>query len=207
MTTANSWQLKLVDTNDGSGDAMMEIPDDLLQILDCNVGDELSLEISKNRITGIKKFGIAVDRQTNKRLSYVEVYQMPQFDYLQRVIDGVSSHAVPDLAFDLGVSQLSICKTLGLSPSTISSKVRTGHHLSTTEGELILGIAKLIGQVQVILEEYGDPERFNLATWLSSWFQAPLPALQGEKPEKYLRTINGQQLLSTIIAKAINGYA
>ncbi len=207
MSTANAWQLKLIDANDGTGDAIMELPDDLLQILDCSVGDELSLEIINKRIIGIKKFGIAVDRQTNKRLSYVELYQMSQFDYLQRVIDGVSSQAIPDLVFDMGVSQTLICKMLGLSPSTISRKVSAGQRLSTTEGEIILGIGKLIGQIQVILEECGDPERFNPATWLSSWVLTPLPALQGEKPEKYLGSINGQQFLSTIIAKAINGYA
>jgi hypothetical protein len=206
MTTANAWHLKLIDTNDGTGDAIMELPDDLLQVLDCSVGDELSLAKNNQRITVIKKFGMAVDRQTNKRLRYIELYQMPQFDYLQHVIDGVSSQSIPDLVFDMGISQSSICKMLGLSPSTISRKVSAGQCLSTTEGELVLGIAKLIGQLQVMVEEYGDPEGFNPATWLISWVQAPLPAIRDEKPAKYLRSINGQQFLSTMMAKAIHAY-
>lgn len=202
MNTAHDWQLKVVDANDGTGDLIMEIPDDLLKILDCSEGDELSFAINHQGITGIKKFGVAVDRQTNKRLRYIDLYQMPQFDYLQHVIDGVSSQAIPDLVFDMGVSQSSICKMLGLSPSTISRKVRTGQCLSTTEGELVLGIAKIIGQLQAMVEDCGDPENFDPATWLISWVQAPLPAIQGEKPEKYLRSIHGQQFLSTMIGKA-----
>lgn len=113
MHTSTDWKLRVVDPHDGRGYRVVEIPDELLEILDCTDGDELAIEVVNQRIVGIKKLGMAVNQYTNKRLSYVDLYHMSPSDYLQQVIDGVSSQSIKDLAFDMGMTQSKLCRMLG----------------------------------------------------------------------------------------------
>jgi len=39
--------------------------------------------------------------------------------------------------------------------------------------------ARLIGQVQAMVEQSGNPEGFDAAHWLGAWLDEPLPALGG----------------------------
>lgn len=105
----------------------------------------------------------------------------------------------------MGVSQSTLCKMLGLSPSAISRKVKSGQHLSAMEGELVLGLGKLIGQLKALYNDSGEIQDFNTTTWLASWFQEPVPALGGIKPVKYLCSIAGQQYVGKLIRQAIHG--
>jgi len=204
MNTSTSWKLKLLDANDGSGDGIFELPDELLEILDCTEGDVLSMQLIKKDTINIKKLGMAVDNLTSKRLSYVDIDQMSSTDFFKHVIDGVSSKAIQDLAFDMEVSQSALCKMLGLSPSAISRKIKTGKHLSATEGELVLGLGKLIGQLKALYNDSGEIQDFKTTTWLASWFQEPVPAFSGVKPVKYLCSIAGQQYVGKLIRQAIH---
>ncbi len=42
------WQLRLEDAGDGSGDAILILPDDLLDHLNCHEGDVLNLSLSED---------------------------------------------------------------------------------------------------------------------------------------------------------------
>lgn len=53
MTSANTvstkWTASLIDTGDGSGDMMIELPDDLLAQLDLQIGDSVQVEVSDDK--------------------------------------------------------------------------------------------------------------------------------------------------------------
>lgn len=53
MTSANTvptrWTASLIDTGDGSGDMMMELPDDLLAQLDLQIGDSVQVDVSEDK--------------------------------------------------------------------------------------------------------------------------------------------------------------
>ena len=73
----------------------------------------------------------------------------------------------------------------------------------TSNGEVaerVLGLAKLIGQVQHMAQKSGASDGFNAWTWFSDWVVEPLPALGGTRPFELLDTIEGQSL----IAKCLN---
>jgi uncharacterized protein (DUF2384 family) len=74
-----------------------------------------------------------------------------------------------------------------------------------TEHERALGIARLTGQLQAIVEESGQPEGFDAAAWMSWWLREPLPALGGVRPLDLLDTTEGQTLVSTILAQIQSG--
>ena len=48
------WTIPLIDGGDGSGDAIISFPDELLEFLEWVQDDELSLDIIGNSITFIK---------------------------------------------------------------------------------------------------------------------------------------------------------
>ncbi|CAN5919172.1 hypothetical protein BH11PSE8_BH11PSE8_46960 [soil metagenome] len=76
---------------------------------------------------------------------------------------------------------------------------------SIDEGLRELGIARLVGQVQALVEESGNPEGFNAAEWIAGWLERPLPALGGRKPAEFMDTAEGQAMVANILERAQSG--
>ena len=64
---------------------------------------------------------------------------------------------------------------------------------------------QLLGQVQRIIDESGDPAGFDAKAWLTEWLDRPLPAFGGAKPRELMATVEGQQLVSQAIAQMQSG--
>ena len=98
-----------------------------------------------------------------------------------------------------------ICKALNISRASLARKAAQDKRLSAAEGERLLGLAKLAGQMQFMVIESGRAEGFDSAIWLSSWLMAPLPALCGGRPVDLIDTMEGQDLVSTFLAQMQSG--
>ncbi|RQR59352.1 DUF2384 domain-containing protein [Burkholderia sp. Bp9125] len=66
-------------------------------------------------------------------------------------------------------------------------------------------VAMLISQVQKMVEESGDPDGFDVRSWLVDWLHSPVPALGGKCPADYLHTPEGIDLISRLLASAQTG--
>jgi hypothetical protein len=64
---------------------------------------------------------------------------------------------------------------LKLSQATVNRKAARDEMLSLDEGERVIGMVKLIGQVEAMVQESGDPEGFDAAAWVARWLREPLP--------------------------------
>ena len=71
--------------------------------------------------------------------------------------------------------------------------------------EQAMGLRKIIGQVEQMVGESGDPEGFNAAEWVSRWLESPSSALGGQKPGELMDTTEGQELVSRLIARMQSG--
>jgi len=71
--------------------------------------------------------------------------------------------------------------------------------------ERVLGLLKLVGQVQVMVDESGDPNGFDAAKWVSGWLERPLPALGDRAPAAFMDTAEGQQVVANLLASARSG--
>lgn len=92
----------------------------------------------------------------------------------------------------MGMSKENLLSSLGLSRATISRKEKDATVLSKDESERVLGVETLIGMVQTMVEQSGDPTGFDAARWLSGWLSEPLPAaLGGATPASYMDTFEG----------------
>ena len=66
-------------------------------------------------------------------------------------------------------------------------------------------LARLVDQVQAMVERGGDSEGFDATKWLTTWLDQPLPALGGVRPVKYLDTSAGQAIVSHMLAMMESG--
>ena len=77
--------------------------------------------------------------------------------------------------------------------------------MGISEREKVLGLSKLIGQVQAMVAESGDPEGFDAAKWFAAWMVEPSPALGGRKPEDLLETADGREAVSRLLGQMQSG--
>lgn len=113
--------------------------------------------------------------------------------------------SIPQLGHRMGLSITKIAKFLNLPRSTLGRRIRERQLLSHGDSERVLGLLRLIGQVDVMVKESGDPTNFDAAKWLADWLEAPAPALGGHRPGEYMDTVEDQQLISQLLGQMRSG--
>ncbi len=141
------------------------------------------------------------------RLYFVfkRAYQADPMELVTLVKRGVTAESVQALAKLMSMSKERLADTLGLASATVNRKSRDQKPLSSDESSRVIGMARLVGQVQAIVEESGDPEGFDAASWVSQWLEQPLPALGGRRPAELMDTPEGQNLVSNLVARLQTG--
>ncbi len=118
---------------------------------------------------------------------------------------GIPASTVGNLSSRMGMSKEFLLASLGLSRATISRKEKDATVLSKDESERVLGVETLIGMVQSMVEQSGDPAGFDAARWVSDWLSKPLPALAGATPASYMDTFEGQKLVAELLSMSQSG--
>jgi uncharacterized protein (DUF2384 family) len=77
--------------------------------------------------------------------------------------------------------------------------------LSQDESERALGIARLIGLVEKIVGESGEPAGFDAARWTAAWLERPNNALAGKTPGDFMDTADGRALVAGLVAQMQSG--
>ena len=106
---------------------------------------------------------------------------------------------VRNLAVDLHVDIEFVIDTLGLSRRIIFRKIEERKNLDPGQAERVIGMQRLIGQVQAMIAESGDGEEFDAGRWLGEWIDQPLPALGGRRPAEYLGDSAGREWVSQLL--------
>ena len=135
----------------------------------------------------------------------LQLYRVDPQVRIAAIRQGIPSAMVAQLATTMGVSKELLLGSLGLSRATISRKERDASVLSKDESERVLGVASLIGKVQTMVEESGNPNGFDAARWVADWMSKPLPALGGATPASYMDTFEGQKLVIDLLSMSQSG--
>jgi putative toxin-antitoxin system antitoxin component (TIGR02293 family) len=144
----------------------------------------------------------------NANVSYIvfkQAYRADPMELVTLVKRGVTAESVQALAKLMSISKERLADTLGLAAATVNRKSRDQKPLSSDESSRVIGMARLVGQVQAIVEESGDPEGFDAASWVAQWLEQPLPALGGRRPAELMDTPEGQNLVSNLVARLQTG--
>lgn len=137
--------------------------------------------------------------------SFARVYELGPVQRIALAKRGVRAADVFKIAKAIGRPKNRLLQVLGLPRATVDRKARANQQLSIENSERVIGLARLVGQVQVMVEQSGDPSGFDAAKWIGDWLERPLPALDGKCPAEYMDTGEGQQLVSALIAKMQSG--
>lgn len=157
----------------------------------------------KGRSAGTHKAGPT--RKQVSVTSFSRVYRLRPVERIEMVKEGIPAGEVVKIAKITGRSKESLYKVLGLPRATVDRKARSGQQLTADQGERVLGFSKLVGQVQVMIEQSGDSTGFDAAKWLADWLDKPSPALGGRCPAEYMDTAEGQELVSGLIGRMQSG--
>lgn len=65
--------------------------------------------------------------------------------------------------------------------------------------------AALIDQVRAMVERSGNPDGFDVTDWLDAWLQAPVPALNWQRPVDLLATEDGRRAVQDVLAAMESG--
>jgi len=121
---------------------------------------------------------------------------------------GVPADLIPLLVEAMGISREQLYETVGLARSTGDRKLKKGQFFDVGQGEALLETARLIGQLQRMLEQSGDPdlpEAFSAARWFAGWLYDPLPALGGRAPAELMDTAEGRSVVSRLLLQMQTG--
>ena len=138
--------------------------------------------------------------------SYSGAYQAPALERIEMIRNGIPAAEAKCIIETLGLSQGTALQALKLSPATVNKKAKQDHTLSPAESERVIGIARLVGQLETMIQksgiqESGDAEGFDAARWMSRWLQEPLPSLGGRRPLDLMDTMEGQGLVSAALSQ------
>ncbi|QAU24822.1 DUF2384 domain-containing protein [Dyella sp. M7H15-1] len=145
------------------------------------------------------------DRVAERKERYVELFQSPPLLRAELVKAGMPAKVVKTLAQDMKLEQVELLGFMGVTKATFNRRLQDQKPLDLPASERVLGVMRLVGQVEKMVQESGDPEGFDASAWIGHWLEQPLPALGGEPPSKYMDTSGGQELVSQLLAQAQSG--
>lgn len=148
---------------------------------------------------------VEVAKRQPAKLSYIGVYRASPFERIEMIKSGIPATEVKRIFAALAIGQGAAFRALKLSPATINKKAKQQQILSHGETERVIGIVRLVGQLEAMIQESGNPERFDAAAWMARWRKEPLPAFGGVRPIDLIDTMEGQALVSTVLTQMQSG--
>lgn len=119
---------------------------------------------------------------------------------------GMPARAVQEMSAAMGLPREQFMRVTGLARSTVERKIAARRTLSEAESEKLVGVSRLIGQVDAMVHESGEaPADFDAARWFAAWMAQPVPALGGRCPQELLDTADGREALATLLLQMKSG--
>ena len=138
-------------------------------------------------------------------LSYTAVFHASPLERISLIRRGIPASEAKRIFSDLHITQGAGFTALNLSTATVNKKAKHGENLSPEESERIVGLAKLVGQLEAMLQDSGNPANFDARAWMARWLTEPLPAFGGVRPADLMDTMEGQGLVAAALAKLESG--
>ena len=128
------------------------------------------------------------DVQWTQEAHALKLYELDVMARVEIVKSGIPAFYVETLSASMGLAKEKLYQTMGLARPTLDRKIRKRSRLNKDESESVLGIARLVGQAQSVVNESGNRDGFDAAKWTASWLAQPLPALGGKRPAELMDT-------------------
>ena len=139
---------------------------------------------------------------------FLKIFRATPGERHKIIQNGVPADFIVDVAAQMDIPRERLLSILKIPSSTAKRKIAQKATLSAEVSARLIGVEKLIGQVEDMVRQSGDPEQsagFDAAKWIAHWIETPLPALGGDKPASYLDNDEGVTLVSNLLARMQSG--
>ncbi len=136
---------------------------------------------------------------------FVNLYEASVLAQVGWLRSGLGARDAKSILGQLHFPRGEALSALQIAIATVNRKAKNNAALSTAEGERVLGVGRLLGQVQTIVRASGNADGFDASSWLSTWMSSPVPALGGARPLDLMDTMTGQALVSQLLAQMQSG--
>lgn len=137
--------------------------------------------------------------------SFAGAFLASPIERVEAIRRGIAANVVVQTGKAMNMPSEQLFTILRLPRATVNRKISAKAALSPEMSERILGLRKLIGQVEVMVRESGNPEGFNAAQWVAHWLGEPSPALGGSPPRELMDTVEGQEIVAGLVARMQSG--
>jgi putative toxin-antitoxin system antitoxin component (TIGR02293 family) len=144
---------------------------------------------------------VIISKLSDRHSHALALFQTSAFDRVQLIKSGLPARYVKVLSASMHWPIEKFCKATGLVRPTVDRKIRGSKSLNQDESERVMGIARLVGQAQSLVQESGEADEFDASRWVGDWLQRPLPALGGMTPGEFMDTVDGRALISDMLAQ------
>ena len=140
-----------------------------------------------------------------------QTYLLSPVERAQRVKQGVPARELVAMSQAMGLPREQLMRALGLARSTVERKIAQRGTLSQPEGERLIGLERLIGQVDAMVRDSAADDAangaadFDAARWFARWMAEPVAALGGMAPQDLLDTADGREAVSTLLLQIQSG--
>lgn len=133
-------------------------------------------------------------------------YQRSVGSLAEEALQGVSAGELVRVGRALDRSNEYVFRIIGIPSATAKRKLKNAERMSPEQSERLLGLERLIGQVETMLDDSGTPgEAFDAPSWLADWLDRPCPALGNRRPAEYMGTRMGQEVIEGLLAQMQSG--
>ena len=136
---------------------------------------------------------------------YAQMYRATPLERIDIIRKGIPAGVVIETGNAMGLHKETLLSTLHFTRATVNRRIKANAALPAEYSERIIGLQKLIGQVEIMVVESGNPSTFNAAHWIAEWLEQPVPALNHARPADFMDTIEGQELVSSLLARMQSG--
>jgi putative toxin-antitoxin system antitoxin component (TIGR02293 family) len=120
---------------------------------------------------------------------------------------GVRGQLLKDLSKRMHLPATRVFDIVGIPKATAEKKVAAGELVAGSGGQAALGMVKLLGIAQELVDNSTAEEArgFDAAKWLGQWLERPQRALGGEKPADLLDTPTGIDVVARLLGSIASG--
>lgn len=120
---------------------------------------------------------------------------------------GVQGTFIKDLSKRMDLATSRIFTILGVAKATAEKKAAAGELVTGRGGQAAIGMIKLLGIAQDVVENSTAPEAkdFDAAKWLGQWIERPQPSLGGRKPADLIDTPTGVEVVARLLGSIESG--
>jgi len=138
---------------------------------------------------------MALGIATRKVESLAELIELPQWELIEAITNGLPASLVRELARRMGVTLEDLAGLLRLNPRTLQRRLGEGV-FDLSESERLWELARLFYRAMQVLESEAGAVH---------WFKNPIQALGWATPLAYARTAVGLRELDNILGRIEHG--